>query len=166
MENITTSEIKVKNMLRQNGKTVSIYEVIRHPELVYWRTGYSDPKQFGYFTALAKKINKAIAQCDGKNGRPTYMDALSFYYGVLKWGGGVYFTSAIHPGPKDEGVRFLRRVTPNGITRKGWLKLVNDLLIEYCNQHLIPNSWDDRERGADTTIELSENGEDWSIWDE
>lgn len=154
MESIAKNEIKVKKTLRQNGKTVSIYEVIRNPELVYWRTGYSDPKQFGYFNDLSKKINKAIPECDGKNGRPTPMEALSFYHDVLVWGGGVYFTNAIHTRSEEEGIPYLRTITPEGVSRPEWMELVFSVIEEYCTIHLIPNTWNEKEREGNTDIEI------------
>lgn len=116
------------------------FSLIKHPEMQEWRVSDAEGATYNDILELARAINEAVPKCDGKDGRPTVVEALDFYEKVLELGGGAHFMTTFCQSKEIGGHYFKNIPIPEGYDRKTWTARINGILKAYRNANLIPDN--------------------------
>lgn len=115
------------------------FSLIKNPAMQEWRVSDAEGATYNDILELARAINEAVPKCDGKDGRPTVVEALDFYEEVLKLGGGAHFMTTFCQSKELGGHYFKNIPIPEGYDRKSWQGRINGILKAYRTADLIPD---------------------------
>ena len=121
-------------------RQIDPYSLIKNPELQEWRVSDADGATYNDILEIARAVNEAVPQCDGKDGRPTVVEALEFYDKVIDLGGGAHFMTTYCQSNELGGHYFKHVPIPEGMTRNEWTKKINDILKKFRTANLIPDN--------------------------
>lgn len=115
------------------------YELIRNPEMQNWRVS-DEGVEFNEIAELARAVNEAAILCDGKDGRPTPMEALNFYDKVIDLGGGSHFVEFAQGRNEKSPGHYFKRNIPADVDRREWTTKIYDILRKFKDHGYIPDT--------------------------